>query len=336
MINTAFTVGTGFLGHITVQRSGNTSDYYGLFTNNHVLKYENLKDDAEPIETELQFDNSDPNLVYKYVIGDLNKRFRFTCTLLDVTFVRFTQEEITKVQSSNNIKFLECSPLPMMGELEEPDGKPIATVAGHPDLSEFTDSPEYRATAVKRFSKGVLYKCLGFNILHHASTYYGSSGSPVLVAAKGQPQQYVVVGIHKGNVSESREQDPSNIATCMEAVVEAMKKLRINKTRKFQLIWKASDVSYEILLGKGLKKRSNTSHTRQTELFSYTSKLSTVETWFTFTSHGWYWTKENPYDSERDEFSHLTWMSINDLKGMDDEATKVAEWLKCENQYYAH
>lgn len=111
--NQGHLVGTGFLGHITIKRGDNTCEYYGLFTNNHVLSYPDLVDDAKRIEIELQFDNSDPNLVYKLVIDGLKKRFRFTCVLLDVTFVQFTQKEIIKVQSSDNIKFLECDPSPM-------------------------------------------------------------------------------------------------------------------------------------------------------------------------------------------------------------------------------
>jgi hypothetical protein len=277
-------VGTGFLGHITIKRGDNSCEYYGLFTNNHVLSFQDLVNDAKPIEIELQFDNCDPSLVYKLVIDDLKKRFRFTCVLLDVTFVQFTQNEIKKVQSSDNIKFLECNPPPMTKE--EFDGKPTAMVAGHPYISDQPDGPKFFAAGSKSFAKGPLHKRIGFNILHHASTYYGSSGSPLLVFGDRDSQQkYVVIGIHKGYVSEAREHDPSNIATSMEAVVEAMKKLRISKTPTARLIGKASAVAYDILLEKGLKKRSNASQIYQTEVFSYTS-TEQVETWFTFTSHG--------------------------------------------------
>lgn len=210
-------------------------------------------------------------------------------------------------------------------------------VAGHPDVSDQPDGPKCFSAGSKSFAKGPLYKRYGFNVLHHASTYYGSSGSPLLVltADCSSQQQYVVIGIHKGCVSEAREHDPSNIGTSMEAIAEAMKKLRINKTPTAQLIGKASAVSYDVLREKGLKKRSNASEKYQTEVFSYTSNK--IETWFTFTSHGWYWTNENPCDSGQDEFSHLAWISNSDLKTMQDSETKkVAEWLKSGNEYYAH
>jgi hypothetical protein len=330
----SYLIGTGFLGHIAIQRGETTCDYYGLFTNNHVLSYEDLVDDAKPIQLELQFNNSDPNLLYKVVIDNLKKRLRFTCVLLDVTFVQFTQEEIRKVQTSSNIKFLKCNPSPMTKE--EIDSKLTAMVPGHPNISDHPDSPQNGATGSKIYAKGPLYKCSGFNILHLVSTHYGSSGSPLLVyTSTDTPNQYSAIGIHKGRVSKAREQEPSNIATSMEAVAEAMKKLRISKIPKAELIGKANAVSYDILLEKGLKKRSNASQTRQTEVFSYTSNQ--VETWFTFTSHGWYWTKENPCDSRPDDFSHLPWISISDLETMLDQDTrKVAEWLKSGNEYYAH
>ena len=328
-------IGTGFLGHITVQIGDDTSatDFFGLFTNNHVLNYRDLRDNAQPIKIELQFNNDDPDLVYRFTIGELQNRFRFTCTLLDVTFIEFSEEEVTKVQSSGSINFLECDPSPVTEE-ELDSNQTTAMVAGHPDMSEDTDSLDNRhRPTIKRYAKGPLYKCSGFNIVHRISTNPGSSGSPLLVLARGQPapqQQYVAKGIHKGSVPKSMERNTSNIATSMEAVAEAMKNLRINTLR--QLTWKANDVSYKILLQNGLKKRSNASHEEQTELFSYTS--NEVETWFTFTSHGWYWTKDNPCDWRQDLFSHLTWMSISNSKDMDPEAIKKAEWLKRENKYF--
>lgn len=89
--------GSGFLGKF-LQRD--TGQYvFGLFTNNHVLNEESL---AEGNAILLSFDSFEADNVKKKTLNiDVDYLFRFTCPLLDVSFVELSKEQVDALRQLN-------------------------------------------------------------------------------------------------------------------------------------------------------------------------------------------------------------------------------------------
>ena len=285
---------TGFLGKF----SCDNKLVYGLFTNNHVIAEELLADCDKFVYLKFEFREKRIKLHWK-------DTFRFTCPLLDVTFIHL-EDMATKLKDEFKCEFLSCC-LNWMGEEKEQ-----LLVMQNPETS-----PDLQ------IASGMFYKMHGFDIFHKASTERGSSGSPLMM------RDGTVIGIHKSRAA--KDSDQYNVAVSTEAVLAAIFNF---KTLPRILISnpKSLDTDYEDqILQKSIKKE--TKSYKRGVLYSHDTHSSEIPPiWFVPTSHGWYWTPTNPLKREVD----VNWMSVQVSKVIGDNSKpadkniKIINWL-CKN-----
>lgn len=260
--------GSGFLAKY--------GEYYGMFTNNHVLKEEHLDGDILKKLT-IEFKCKDSTEVTFEI--DVKNHFRFTCPLLDVTFFKFTKNQYDKIKKSAKIKFLELckldSQLPSEGNkilvIQRPNGSECTKFA-----EEYTEKTE---TMIE----------YGFDFTHQVSTDTGSSGSPVFI--KNDKEELKVIGIHKCALESAN----FNVAVTLQTVLNALDKHIAKESPTLILNPIKEGCSVEkVVCGHTLSR-----HTAgETNWCSYkydSAKFSEEKdehfhVWLVSTSHGWYWT----------------------------------------------
>ena len=172
--------GSGFLVKLPILVHGKV--LRGLMTNNHVLDRYILETGAT---ITFQLEKSGRTYQHQIKPGD----FRFTCPLIDVTFIELSE------RAYNRETFLEteekCTPGSNLYITQHPGGGELS------------------------FAQGKLRQFWGFDMLHEASTEYGSSGSPV-VNRDGR-----VVGVHKSR----RPEESCNVATQIGTIISGIAKL---------------------------------------------------------------------------------------------------------------
>ena len=266
--------GTGFLAKFT---RFNGSWLYGLFTNNHVVSEGNLADDKT---FTIHFDAvSDGTKLVETV--STTGTFRFTCPILDVTFVRFEDEDRKRL-SSKGCQFLEV-------ELEW---------KGNENDQLFV--LQYPKRHILCSADGPFLQNYGFNMFHLVSTDSGSSGSPVALF------NGMVIGIHKSAPKSDNLQ--YNIAVAIKAVVKAIRPFFRAPEIATQVFcnYVSIDQDYAAkLLTFGLQKVP----LKQDSKFQlmYVSQAKETSIWYVPTSHGWYWTPAPTYP-----FAKIpNWMSVS-------------------------
>jgi len=180
-IKVANRFGSGFF--ITFNVSPD-KEVFGFMTNNHVMNTSNMKL-GECFTLHLH------NNVTT-VIRLINTVDRFTCKLLDATFVELNYDTI-KYLEENNVRFLK------------PNGKN--------DIKEKMFILQYPKGGNLSFADGFIDQYDGFKIFHKISTEHGSSGSMIL-SRKG-----LVEGIHQASWPEK----DVNVGIRLECVIEAVK-----------------------------------------------------------------------------------------------------------------
>lgn len=279
--------GSGFLGKLLQTRTGQYS--YGLFTNNHVLNEDSLAGDC----IELTFDTFEEEQQKNISLGiNVSSFFRFTCPVLDVSFIEFSKEEVTKLLSMKR-NFLLIS-----SRWSGTDGDRLLML-------------QYPGGSTVHFAQGTFKRMHGFDIFHLVSTDYGSSGSP-LVCPDG-----VVIGIHKGRAAQST--DNYNVALSTTALIQAVSIHCVEgHFAKATVVCNPTilEPQYEASIKQiGVLKCPNTNYNFKGLI--YVSPATVVNgyvtvtpIWFTPTSHGWYWTPTDPFNKLID----TNWMSVNVLQ----------------------
>ena len=284
---------TGFLGKFLC----NNTLIYGLFTNNHVLNEKMLADCDKYVYLKFDFRKKKLRLRWK-------STFRFTCPVLDVTFIHL-EDTATQLHETFECKFLACD-FNWMGK-EEEQLLVVQNPQGCRDL---------------QVASGSFYKKHGFDIFHKASTDYGSSGSP-LVTLNG-----IVIGIHKKRAAENSDQ--YNVAVSTKAVLAAICHFK-SLPRKLVSNPKSLDSKYEDqILEQNLRQvKENCKY----GIIYQGSETHGSKIWFVPTSHGWYWTPTDPLKEKLD----VNWMSVQSLKVTGDnykpteENIKIIKWLRKNN-----
>ena len=271
--------GTGFLSQFRLSSCDNQL-IRGLFTNNHVLGEDDIQD-GSTFELEFHLDDphghpGQPSSCTKIVpvkVIELHQLFRFTCPMLDATFIEFNQYVVDKIKrmtpTNLSVEYLDLVDEAEYNQLHESDD---LKVIGHPIEG---------CGGGKTIARGGMISIKGFNILHKASTAHGSSGSPLL-SPDGK-----VVGLHKAGREEH------NIAVSIIAVVQAIE-------REMQLKYRQQQPPCKYQMQKiGMILRWND---KRGMIYSFTSAASHEEVWFTHTKHGWYHTFTNPMDIDDTAF----------------------------------
>jgi len=281
--------GTGFLGMFATNTG---SLVRGLFTNNHVLSEHRLADDQTMA---IKFDgvrvgtpaNHNPFVLTINTTG----LFRFTCPILDATFIKF-EDQYMQCLTSGGCKFLKIN-----SEWEGTKDIPVF-VFQHPRGDDI------------HYAGGFFLKYHGLDMFHSVSTDYGSSGSPIAI------QDGQVIGLHKArSVHKGKNY---NVAVAMKAVIEAILPHFIGATFPRHMV--ANPITLDPiyatkLLHIGLERCFNLSSRFKGLIYvspaTYVRGYRTITPiWFVPTSHGWYWTPTDPSSQEEE----TNWMSVSRLK----------------------
>ena len=294
--------GTGFLAKFP---AADGSPIHGIFTNNHVVSEQNLADgkmfttrfDAVPVH----------NAPLTQLVPTAGM-FRFTCSVLDATFVRF-EGELLQYLSSHGCQFLEVAP--------ELDGSEVF-IFQHPRGDKIS------------FAQGFFLRHHGIDMFHSVSTDFGSSGSPVALS------NGLVIGIHKAQAARSCNNH--NVAVSMKAVIEAIRPFFCHPfTPKLFGDLTFFDITYAAkLLDIGLQ-RCFIHPASEFQGVMYAGHAKFVDgdqevvtpIWYVPTSHGWYWTPSDPSD-KREETNWMPVSQLNVIGGCWDgkaPETEINNWL---------
>ena len=276
---------TGFLAKFPAP---NGSLIYGIITNNHVLSKEYLADGK--LFT-IQFDAVlEADLFPLTLLVSTTGMFRFTCPVLDATFVRFEGQLV------QDLLFCGCQFLEATSEWDGSKVEPVFIF-------------QYPGGAEISIAQGHFLQYYGIDVFHSVSTDFGSSGSPVALSSG------VVIGVHKSRAAQNCSN--YNVAVGMKAVIKAILPFFC---RPFipQLICNpiVLDKAYAAKLLKIGLQRCFLRPGAKFQGLMYISHATTggreVVTliWFVPTSHGWYWTPSDPSDRENE----TNWMPVSQLE----------------------
>lgn len=142
-------------GFFVVFRIHENQVLYGVMTNNHVLD-ENRLTVEQNVQVRLHNDQT--------ITVQLRRAgIRFTCPLLDVTFIELKEVDVLTVDH-HGVKFLNVS------------GSSQCTRPG----TEIAIMQYPKNHSMLAFAQGTVYSLWGTCILHDVSTNYGSSGSGIV------------------------------------------------------------------------------------------------------------------------------------------------------------
>ena len=289
---------------------------YGLFTTNHVLNEEMLSSDQR---VRISFMEEEADGSMKETMIHLANTFRFTCSLLDVTSIRFDEKLIEAMTESNH------SFLPLHSSWTGKEGDLIQLMivqnlsGGRPEIATSTFS-----------------RLHGFDIFHKGTSSLAVAGSPVIT------QDGKVVGIQKCRALKS--EDHCNIAVSSKAVFDALD-LHDKFSNKLVCNPRELSKSYEEkVLQQNLERAPDDQMVKYLVYVSPATKIIGLTTitpiWFVPTSHGWYWTPTDPFDDS----SSTNWMSVNNLRVIGgfwnnlEPANKnviIINWLQKSNMEYS-
>ena len=305
---------------------------HGLITNNYTLNVQELQ-------------SNDFTLTFESFVGGEKKsfqltinpreRFRFTCPILDATFVHLKDDEIQLLKSRRRL-FLTLST-----NWEGARGEEVLVV-------------QQQVGFKTRFANGTFLRYHGFDILHTSSSDVGSWGSP-LALRDGQ-----IIGLHKRKAPRNTSQ--FDIALSTKALVVALhmhckttqlqvqlvsNPIRFNPVSETRIVEHGlakcaalgnrslifvspededeeedPEASIASIPGRavppklspsnrgdsvtaGLGGNAVTLDPKKAEKIDASKFVSPL--WFSPTSHGWYWTPTDPFDRTQE----TNWMSIS-------------------------
>ena len=248
------------------------NNLYGVMTNNHVLDENRLEDEQN---VNLCLHNGDTITVQLE-----SARIRFTCPLLDVTFIELKADE-KQTMAHHGVEFLQVCRSTQC----TPPETPIAIMQYPENHSKLS------------FAQGKVYSLWGTCFLHDASTHYGSSGAGIVSMRSGE-----VVAIHCGRRPDMK----GNVGVRAPAVIQAIEKIinfniahhkpaiELDRTSLFHLKMLGLHLTNNKFLFKG---RSGLFVKRRV--------------WVYRTNHAWYWTTTEPESYEKIELlRRCNWLEI--------------------------
>lgn len=263
-----FSWGSGFFVVFGVHKN---QILFGVMTNNHVLDENTLKVEQN---VQLRLYNAETITIQLKRVG-----IRFTCPLLDVTFIELKKADV-QTMYVHGVEFLHLC----YSYQFTPPGTAIAVMQypqNHPKLA---------------FAQGEVYSLWGTCILHNASTDYGSSGSGIVSMRSGD-----AVAIHCARRPDMKV----NVGVRAPVVIQAIKKIiNVNIAHHKP----AKDLNHRELQQL---KMLGLHPTTNKFLFISPSSHMVTPLWFYRTNHAWYWTPTRPdsYD-EVGLLRRCNWLEI--------------------------
>lgn len=258
-------------GFFVVFRIHENQILHGLMTNNHVLDESMLEDEKN---VQLLLHNHETITVQLRGVG-----IRFTCPLLDVTFIELKEADVQTMVHHGVIFLKVCSSYQCT-----PKGTAIAVMQypqNHPSLV---------------FAQGNVCSLWGTCILHDVSTNSGSSGSGIVSTCSGE-----VVAIHRARRPDMKV----NVGVRAPVAIQAIDKvINVNIAHHKP----AKDLNHRELQEL---KMLGLHPTKNKFLFISPSSLFVTPLWFFRTNHAWYWTPTRPdsYD-EIEQVRRCNWLEI--------------------------
>lgn len=307
--------GTGFLCKIIV--GGSQDKLYGIITNSYTL---DVRDLANPFTMTFDIFSGGKKTVFEKKINPRD-HFRFSCAVLDTTFVNFHDDEVRNLQSNGRL-FLELD-----SQWEGNRGEEVLIV-------------QQQSGNKARFTSGAFIRDHGVYLLHTSKAEIGSWGSP-LALKDGR-----VIGLHKRKASKKTEQ--IDVAVSSKAIVKALSTHCSTDALPTKLVSnpiRFNEASESRILEHGLIRCADKNNrllvfvTPNREMESVEEQTPSLAdqvnpVWFVPTNHGWYWTPTDPFDRTQE----INWMSINTnlvvggkdqhKKRMCREDWEIARWLK--------
>ena len=181
--------GTGFLCKVSLQ--GRQNKLYGVITNSYTL---DVRDLANPFTMTFDIYSGGSKTVFEKKVNP-RERFRFSCAVLDTTFVHMLDDEVCELKSKGRL-FLELDT-----EWEGKRGEEVLIV-------------QEKSGMKARFTSGGFLRNHGLYLLHTSKAEIGSWGSP-LALKDGR-----VIGLHKRKAAKKTEQ--IDVAVSAKAIVSAL------------------------------------------------------------------------------------------------------------------
>lgn len=258
-------------GFFVVFRTHNNQVLYGLMTNNHVLDESKL--DVEQ-NVQLRIHNDQTITVQFRRAG-----IRFTCPLLDVTFIELKEADVQTMEHHAVIFLNACG----SSQCTRP-GTKLAIM----------QYPQNHSTLA--FAQGNVHSLWGTCILHDVSTHNGSSGSGIVSTHSGE-----VVAIHCARRPDVRV----NVGVRVYVAIEAIKKVVNVDIAHHKPAKDLNHRELQELKMLGLHPTGNKF------LFISPSSLFVTPLWFYRTNHAWYWTPTRP-DSHNntEQLRRCNWLEI--------------------------
>ena len=282
--------GSGFLFQLEVagDEVSSIKTLYGVLTNHHVLDGVTLQHNKR-LRLEChspQYASTGTTLSHEFVLTPTV--FRCTCPLLDFTFVELPTESKNFLEGRGCL-FLRGTAVSHQGQqifvLQHPRGKGI------------------------HFAPGFIRANWGTDVLHDASTQYGSSGS-MMANVSGE-----VVGLHRAR----RPSESVNVGVKIEFVREAIGVLWRRHHRVLQQeravppppfikVQALTDDGNQTISDLGLME---TKHPHVFERAERPDSVGITRMWFFRTAHAWFWTPSEPYQTgELGYLRECNWMRI--------------------------
>lgn len=305
--------GTGFLCKFTVP--DHEGDIMGFVTTSYTL---DVRDLANPITITADVVRGGKSSTLEMIVNPAD-RFRFSCAILDTTFIHLTPNEVEDFKSCGR-RFLELN-VKWTGK----KGEEVYIV-------------QQQVGNKSRFTSGAFTRDHGVHILHTSKAKIGSWGSP-LALKDGR-----IIGLHKRRATH--KSDEIDVAVSAKAIVGAISKhckgarlpvqlisnpIRFNEASEARILehelTKCADKDNRVLIF--VTPVRDLPVDQETGQSNYLSPV-----WFVPTSHGWYWTPTDPFERSLE----TNWMSIDmpeaiggrhqNKKMMCKEDRQIAKWLK--------
>ena len=317
--------GTGFLCKFSVE--GREGKICGLLTTSYTL---DVRDLSNPFVVSFDVYRGGKKTTAEKKINP-RERFRFSCAVLDTTFVHFSDREIQDMKELGRLFLDLCT------TWEGKRGEEVLIVQEQVGLKS-------------RFTSGAFIRDHGVYHLHTSKSEIGSWGSP-LALKDGR-----VIGLHKRRAAKKTEQ--IDVAVSAKAIVSALSlhckqtqlplklvsnPIRFDEASESRLLEHGltrcadKDNRFLIFVTKNqgeLSEGDSLDNLDEKELQRRADTITVNPVWFIPTNHGWYWTPVDPFDRTQE----TNWMSIDTRsviggKGQHNKRMcradwKIAGWLK--------
>ena len=293
-------------------------------TNNHVLNKDKLNLNRDNI-FEIYFKEKHKT----FIIHSDDMTFIFTEKLIDITFIQLKDD----ISNNINPKYLKIDD-------KECIINDITTVIQYPVDEKALKNMNNKNDSVQNlsFSSGNIKYLSGINYCHTCSTYYASSGSPLV------NNSLKVVGIHKSSLSNKNENYATKSTVAKYAICTAY--LRRNKNEINNTIDAIEEISEDrmedIKNHNIIKLKDQNKHDLvelNNNIFKFIGNDFIPSLLFYRTNHAWYWTDQITDNYKMKTLKSLKWEIIiphEDLTNTDKEPIhrNLIMWLRLSEFMY--